>query len=82
MKRNRFLRIGDGLSGLCNVIFLNGECDESVSGRTYRCGWTTAENYIDFIFGVGHCKRAYLGDLSRASALMNSHKQRKNNAKL
>jgi hypothetical protein len=81
MNRNWFIRIGDGLSGLCNVIFLNGECDESVSGRTYRCGWKTAESYIDFILGIGHCKEAYLGDLARANELINSHKQMKNNGK-
>jgi len=73
MKRYRIVRILDGMSGLLNVAIFNGECDESVSGRAYRCGWYDLEMWIDFFLGRGHCQQAYLNDLSRASKLLRQH---------
>ena len=32
-------RVGDALSQLGNVVLLNGDPNESISGRSYRQGW-------------------------------------------
>lgn len=63
------LRLGDALSQLLNVAILNGDANESISGRAHREGWKTAERIIDTLFrpiGSAHCRTAYRADLSRA----------------
>lgn len=68
---SRFIKVGDALSQLCNVIFLNGHPNESMSGRAWR---TQSRWYkvIDSIlwFDKDHCKTAYYNDLKYAEDLI------------
>lgn len=70
---NRLIRTGDALSQLCNVIFLNGHPNESMSGRAWR---TQSRWYkvIDTIlwFDKDHCKTAYYNDLKYAEQLLSN----------
>ena len=70
---NILIRIGDALSQLCNVIFLNGHPNESMSGRAWR---TQSKWYkvIDTIlwFDKDHCKMAYENDLKYAEQLLSN----------
>lgn len=65
------IRIGDSLSQVMNVIFLNGHPNESLSGRAWR---TRSVWYliIDAIlwFDKDHCQTAYLNDLYYARQLV------------
>lgn len=75
---NWLIRIGDALSQLANAVFLNGDPNESISGRSYRCGWRVMF-FIDALFSPfesQHCKRAYLNDVKKARKLMKFHKRR------
>ena len=69
---NRLIRTGDALSQLCNVIFLNGHPNESMSGRAWR---TKSKWYkvIDTLlwFDKNHCKVAYENDLEYAKQILN-----------
>ena len=67
------IRVFDTLSQLLNVWLLNGDANESISGRSYREGWTVAVLVIDTLlfFDRDHCRNAYLADLARAYALIN-----------
>jgi hypothetical protein len=70
------MRVGDLCSAALNTLILNGECDESTSGRSYRCGaikgkkhWRWLQRLIDRLFspfGRNHCMSAYIADLERA----------------
>lgn len=66
----RLIKIGDALSQLGNVTFLPNHTEtnanESISGRSYRNGWTRMVRFIDFLLGKGHCERAFLNDIERA----------------
>lgn len=55
------IRVGSALSQLANVVFLGGNPNESVSGRSYRRKWRI-RFAIDFVFGRGHCKASYEQD--------------------
>ena len=74
-----FIRIGDALSQLANVIIFFGDNpNESVSGRAYRLNdkffWKQLQYIIDFIFSIyqeDHCFSAYNADLARALKLIN-----------
>jgi hypothetical protein len=72
----RLWKIGDALSQLANVALLPGHtsttANESISGRSYRCGWTRAERLINWLFwsDPDHCRQAHLRDLKRAKRLM------------
>lgn len=73
---NWLIRVGDALSQLCNVVFLNGEANESISGRCYREGWKRAERFIDAVFSPfesRHCKNAFENDLQRAKELVQQY---------
>jgi len=65
-------RFGTSLSQLANVIFLNGDEDESISSRAWKlkaAGQPHADLYvsiIDSIFGDGHCRRAVEWDEGNA----------------
>jgi hypothetical protein len=72
----RLIRVGDALSQFVNVVLLNGDANESISGRAYREGWTTTRRVIDALFGTGHCKGAYLADVTRAAQLLAQHQRR------
>lgn len=71
----RFVRIGDALSQLLNVLLLNGHPNESLSGRAWR---TSSVWYIviDAVlwFDPDHCMSAYLNDLQYAKDLIKQQK--------
>lgn len=75
----RFIRIGDALSQLLNVIILDGHPNESLSGRAWR---TQSRWYkvIDAVlwFDPDHCISAYLNDLQYAAELLRQHQRRAN----
>jgi hypothetical protein len=67
----RLIKIGDALSQLANVSWpfwdhTETNANESISGRSYRMGWTRMVRFVDFLLGEGHCKRAFLNDIERA----------------
>ena len=71
-----FKRLGDATSQWWNVCLFNGQPNESISGRSYRQGWTTRRRLIDWLLGrdrVGilrHCQLADLRDEKRAILLL------------
>ena len=78
----RFWKIGDALSQLVNVTILPHHKDttsnESISGRSYRCGWTLVEKLINglFFFDPDHCRQAHMRDVERAKKLIEQEKRR------
>ncbi len=76
---NRLIRAGDAVSQLLNVTLLNGQANESISGRCYRQGWKIPMNIIDIImspFEKDHCKLAFDNDLKRATDLVSQYGNR------
>jgi len=67
LRPNYLVRALDACSQLLNVVLLNGDTNESISGRSYREGWLL-EQLIDTVFfwEIGHCMNAYLADVARA----------------
>ncbi len=67
------IRLLDSLSQVLNVALLNGDANESVSGRAYRENWETVVKIVDSLFFIDpdHCRNAYLSDLARAYAIIN-----------
>lgn len=68
------VRVGDAISQLLNTVFLNGDPNESISGRAYRQGWRIRV-IIDAIFWpfeTEHCKNAFDNDLRKARELVNN----------
>lgn len=77
---NLIIRTGDALSQLANTVFLGGDPNESISGRSYRCGWLRAEAFIDWLFSPflsNHCLKAYTNDVKRARRLIAEHEARR-----
>ena len=79
----RLIMIGDAISQLCNVAFFpnidNTTANESISGRSYRCGWKKTQWVIDTIFSPfekNHCRVAYENDIARAVELLESAQKR------
>jgi hypothetical protein len=74
----RLLKIGDALSQLANVTLLPNHkqttANESISGRSYRMGWTRMVRFVDFLLGSGHCERAFLNDIERAHHVLMVHR--------
>jgi len=66
---NYLIKVGDALSQLANVVFLNGHPNESLSGRAHRTN-SRWEKVIDFFLGKNHCKVAYYNDLLYATELI------------
>jgi hypothetical protein len=73
----RLISIGDAFSQLCNVAFLprlnETDPNESISGRSYRQGWTKTQKVIDalfYVFEKDHCKKSYEADIERAKSLL------------
>lgn len=64
-----WVRLGDALSQGINVFLLDGDANESVSGRSHREGWSS-ERWIDAVLGRGHCKDAYRADVERARRIV------------
>ena len=67
------IRLLDSFSQFLNVALLNGDANESISGRAYRENWAVAVRIIDAVMFLepDHCRNAYLSDLARAYALVN-----------
>lgn len=74
----RLIRIGDALSQLLNVLFLNGHPNESLSGRAYRTGskWRAVIDAI-FWFDRNHCFISYMNDVRYAGQLLGMHRLQK-----
>ncbi len=79
LRPSYLVRAGDALSQLANVLLIDGDANESISGRAHREGWTKTERLIDVIFApweLQHCRIAYLMDVARAKKLIEQDKQR------
>lgn len=76
--RSYLVRVGDAMSQLFNTIFLNGDPDESISGRSYRCYilkqsnlkiWALTYHLAEIFFYMRdrgeHCKLAFFEDMER-----------------
>lgn len=64
-------RLGDATSQWANVAFLNGQPDESISGRSWRLRrhrfWRVMGRCANALFrDPEHCRLAYEQDLMRA----------------
>jgi hypothetical protein len=72
MQQSRLAKTLDALSQLANVALLpdhaSTNANESISGRSYRCGWRRAERVINLMFwwDADHCRAAYYRDVARA----------------
>ena len=73
----RYIKIGDALSQLFNVLLLPRQnytnANESISGRCHRCGWKLAEKVINalfYVFEKDHCRKVYIADIRRAKQLV------------
>lgn len=78
---DRLLKVLDALSQFFNVLLLpnvkDTNANESISGRSYRCGWITVVYIIDLLlspFERNHCKLSYLKDIERAVDLIDKEK--------
>ncbi len=73
---SRFWKVGDALSQLINVAFFpdhtNTTANESISGRSFRCGWVRLERIVNllFFFDKDHCRNAYRRDIQRAEKIL------------
>ena len=67
LRPHYLVRVLDATSQWLNTALLNGDPNESISGRSYREGWLL-EHLIDTIFfwELDHCMNAYLADVARA----------------
>ena len=72
LRPSYLVRLFDALSQVLNVLVLNGDANESVSGRAHRLEWNTIEALIDtlFFWEPDHCYWAYMNDLERARELI------------
>lgn len=71
LRPNYFVRVFDALSQLGNVVLLNGDANESISGRSYRQSWPISAKIDKLIFWEKeHCKLAYYTDIARAKTLV------------
>ena len=68
----RWLKIGDAVSQLLNVLLLPNHketsANESISGRTHRQGWKRTEKVLNFLFlwlEKDHCRIAHEQDVER-----------------
>jgi hypothetical protein len=66
---SRLWKVADAISQLLNVLLLplhrETTANESISGRSYRCGWKRAERVINllFWFDPDHCRQAHFRDV-------------------
>lgn len=76
--RSYLVRVGDAFSQLLNTLFLNGDPDESISGRCFRSFilkesdykiWGLTYYLAEFIFWPRdrgkHCELAFYEDMDR-----------------
>lgn len=83
MRTPWYIRVGDALSQLFNVLLLNGDANESISGRAFRSyvlehnpKWRFAYTKINKLFSVveeNHCKGAFVADIQRAVNVVNQY---------
>ena len=75
---NYFKRLGNAMSQFFNVLLLNGDANESISGRSYRCGWRS-EKYIDMVFSwfsdEDHCMMSHVNELKWANSFIKSKRE-------
>ena len=64
-----WIRLGDALSQGINVALLDGDANESISGRSHREGWPS-ERWIDKVLGQRHCAESYRADVERARRIV------------
>jgi len=67
------LRLADATSQWLNVLLLNGDANESISGRAHRAGWWNTERVIDWVFSPfedDHCRRAHAADVARVKKFL------------
>lgn len=86
-RRSYWHRVLDLLSQVGNTVFLNGEPDESISGRGYRRTqedpdhwfWPRLKVAVDFLFfwEDTHTRNAYTLDILRAYTRVQLHRNRK-----
>lgn len=62
------VRVFGAASQLANVVILNGDPNESISGRSHRAGWIMAERAIDALvfWERRHCELSHRQDVKRA----------------
>lgn len=72
---NYLSKVATALSQFVNAVILNGDPDESISGRAYRRGtiggskkWKAIMRVIDalFFFDPDHCCNSFYFDLNKA----------------
>ena len=78
MPHSRLHRALDACSQLLNVVLLDGDANESISGRCYREEWETAERIINSVFfwESAHCRLAYYADVQRARDVLREYAAR------
>jgi hypothetical protein len=71
-----FGRLFSATSQWFNVLLLNGQPNESISGRCYRESWITSMMIINKIFfwQNHHCRGAYMKDIEWAKAYLADYK--------
>ena len=76
---NYFKRLGNTMSQFFNVLLLNGDANESISGRSYRCGWWS-EKYIDMVFSwfgdEDHSMMSHVNELKWANNFIKKKRER------
>ena len=62
----------DATSQWLNAVILNGNPNDSISGRAHKEGWTTTERVIDALifWEESHCYWAHMNDLARAREIL------------
>jgi hypothetical protein len=65
------------ISQAANALLLNGNPDETVSARAYRCDWETTEKIINIIFWFDpdHCANSHDRDKRFARAVIFGDKE-------
>ena len=68
---NWLMKSGDALSQLVNAVFLNGNPNESISGRAWRTR-SIWYKVIDALlwFDKDHCKNSYNNDIAYAISIL------------
>jgi hypothetical protein len=71
LRPNYFVRALDATSQWLNTILLNGNANDSISGRAFKESWDS-EKFINKIvfWEPEHCKIAYYSDLARAKTMV------------
>ena len=67
----RYIRAGDAVSQLLNVLLLDGHPNESLSGRAWRTQsrWYRVIDAL-FWFDHNHCQTSYKNDLEYAAQIL------------